>query len=175
LRSSIAGRTVTLSWTPPSTGPTPTGYRLEAGSSQGAANLATLATNATPSITVPGVGDGTYFVRVRGERNGVVGPASADVQVVVAGCPAPAAPGSLTSTVSPARIVTLTWGNVTGATGFIIEAASTPGGPVIASLPVGSTTSISVPAPPGTYFVTVRALNGCGPGQASNVVTVQVP
>src|SRR4029453_1411927 len=31
LRSSIAGRTVTLSWTPPSTGPTPTGYRLADG------------------------------------------------------------------------------------------------------------------------------------------------
>jgi len=175
LRSSIAGRTVTLSWTPPSTGPTPTGYRLEAGSSQGAANLATLATDATPSITVPGVGDGTYFVRVRGERNGVAGPASADVQVVVAGCPAPTAPGGLTSSVSPARIVTLTWGSVAGATGFIVEAASAPGGPVIASLPVGSTTAVSVPAPPGTYYVRVRALNGCGPGQASNEVTVQVP
>jgi len=175
LRSSIAGRTVTLSWTPPSTGPTPTGYRLEAGSSQGAANLATLATDATPSITVPGVGDGTYFVRVRGERNGVVGPASADVQVVVAGCPVPASPGGLTSAVSPARIVTLAWGSVAGATGFIVEAASAPGGPVIASLPVGSTTAVSVPAPPGTYYVRVRALNGCGPGQASNEVTVQVP
>jgi hypothetical protein len=175
LRSSIAGRTVTLSWTPPSTGPTPTGYRLEAGSSQGAANLATLATDATPSITVPGVGDGTYFVRVRGERNGVVGPASADVQVVVAGCPVPAAPGGLTSTVSPARIVTLRWGSVTGATGFLVEAANAPGGLVIASLPVSNTTAVSVPAPPGAYYVTVRALNGCGPGQPSNEVPVQVP
>ena len=64
---------------------------------------------------------------------------------------------------------------LTGATGFIVEAASAPGGPVIASLPLGSTTAVSVPAPPGTYYVRVRALNGCGPGQASNEVPVQVP
>ena len=77
--------------------------------------------------------------------------------------------------VSPAEIVTLTWGGVSDATGFIVEAASVSGGAVIASLPVGSTTSVSVPAPPGTYYVRVRAFNGCGPSSASNEVPVQVP
>jgi glucose/arabinose dehydrogenase len=174
LRADVAARTVTLTWVQPASGPAPTGYRLEAGSAPGAANLATVATGPTPSLTVPGVADGTYYVRVRSERNGVIGSPSADVQVVVVGCPLLSSPSAPTPAVS-GGIVTLTWDGVASATGYIMEAASTPGGSTIAALVVGPVTSISVPAPRGQYFVRVRAINGCGPGAPSAETTVVVP
>jgi glucose/arabinose dehydrogenase len=80
-----SGRSVALAWAPPASGPAPTGYRLEAGSVSGAANLAVYPTGAATTLAVGGVADGTYFVRVRAERNGLVGPPSNEVQVVVPG------------------------------------------------------------------------------------------
>jgi hypothetical protein len=65
--------------------------------------------------------------------------------------------------------VTLTW---TGGSGsYVVEAAFSPGGAVIASLPVNAT-SLTVPnVPAGTYFVRVRNAGG---GAPSNEVTVSV-
>ena len=100
LQFSVAGRTVLLRWTPPATGGAPTGYRLEAGSTSGAANLAVFPTGAAPGLDVTAVPDGVYFVRVRAERNGLLGPPSNEVQVVVNGCPVPGAPASFGATVN---------------------------------------------------------------------------
>jgi hypothetical protein len=45
---------------------------------------------------------------------------------------------------------------------------------VIASLPVGGT-SVSAAAPPGTYVVSIQAVNGAGASPESNQITVVVP
>jgi glucose/arabinose dehydrogenase len=173
LQASVSGRTVTLGWTAPASGPAPTEYRLEAGSTRGAANLATQSTGLALNLTVGDVADGTYFVRVRAARNGAVSPPSNEVQVVVAACPVPPAPAGLVQSVSGVT-VTLSWQPVAGASGYAVEAASTPGGHPIATLRTGAT-GLTVPAPAGTYFVRVRALNGCGAGLPSGEVTVRVP
>lgn len=57
----VTGRRVTLSWTPVSDA---SHYELEAGSSYGMNNLATLRVGDT-SLTIDGVPSGRYFVRVR--------------------------------------------------------------------------------------------------------------
>jgi hypothetical protein len=49
-----------------------------------------------------------------------------------------------------------------------------PGGTPVAALPAGGT-SVSVPAPSGTYFVRVHGVNALGTGPASNEITVVVP
>jgi glucose/arabinose dehydrogenase len=172
LQASLSGRTVTLSWTPPPTSGT-TGYQLEAGSSPGSANLGTLATGPTPQLTVPGVADGTYFVRVRAERNGVVGPPSSDLEVTVAVCPLPAVPTGLRQSVAGST-VTLNWSDAPGAASYLVEAALSAGGLAIAQLPVAIPT-LTATAPAGTYFVRVRGINGCGPSPPSSEVTVRVP
>ena len=60
-------------------------------------------------------------------------------------------------------------------TSYVLLASVTPGGPVIASLPV-SGTSIGVPnVPSGTYYVRVSGVNSVGTGAPSNSVTVVVP
>jgi glucose/arabinose dehydrogenase len=175
LQASVSGRTVSLTWMPPTTGGVPTGYRLEAGSSPGAANVATLATGPTTALTVTEVPDGTYFVRVRAERSGTLGAASSDVQVVVAACPVPAAPTNVTHAVAQG-LVTIDWAApATGAATYVVEAAATAGGVPIATLSVGGATMLRVPAPPGIYFVRVRAFTACGAGPASTEMTVRVP
>jgi hypothetical protein len=174
LDAAVAGQHVTLSWTPPAGGPAPTGYRLEAGSAAGAADIAVLDTGPAPAFAVSQVPDGVYFVRVRARHGATAGPPSSDVQVVVAGCPVPAPPASLMRGGSGNSVV-LTWGAAAGALGYAVEAGSAPGLADLATLNAGTATSLTAVAPNGLYFVRVRGLNGCGLGPPSNEVPVQVP
>jgi hypothetical protein len=89
----------------------------------------------------------------------------------------PRSPVNLVSTVS-GNTVTLTW-QAAGAGGvpssYLVEAAVSPGGSVVASLPT-STTSLVVPnVPNGIYYVRVRGQNVDGLSAPSNEVVVVVP
>ena len=118
---------------------------------------------------------GTFFVRVRAQSGGVLGPASNEVMVVVpGGCAAPAAPGNLTGTVS-GSLVQLAWQAAAGATTYVLEAGSAPGSNnVVASDLGGPATVLGASAPPGTYYVRVRARNACGTSGPSNEIVVVV-
>ena len=66
LTATVSGSNISLSWSPPSSGGTPTGYVLEAGSGQGLADIARLTLGpVTTFSTGPIVPPGTYYVRVR--------------------------------------------------------------------------------------------------------------
>jgi hypothetical protein len=83
LVSIVSGSTVTLGWSPSTSGPA-VSYVIEAGSAAGLANLASADTgNANGAATFTGVGRGTYFVRVRGKNTCGVGSASNEVVVTV--------------------------------------------------------------------------------------------
>ncbi|MCC7124391.1 MAG: hypothetical protein IT178_06055 [Acidobacteria bacterium] len=74
---------VTLTWAAPSSGPTPVGYVVEAGSIGGMSDLALLPSGRpTPGFVVR-VRPGTYFVRVRARTVAGLGPPSNEVSVVV--------------------------------------------------------------------------------------------
>jgi uncharacterized repeat protein (TIGR01451 family) len=74
---------VTLNWGR-SGGSAPSSYVIEAGSFPGATNLANVDTlSAETSFFAPGVGDGTYFVRVRAKNACGVSAASNEVVVTV--------------------------------------------------------------------------------------------
>lgn len=171
----VYGRDVALQWSPPPNGTMPSGYRLEAGSAAGLSDLAVISVGTTPGLTVTGVADGTYFVRVRAERAGGAGAPSNELRVVVAaGCTAPpAAPTSLTHSVG-GNTVFLSWAPSAGASGYVVEAGSSTGARNLAVLPVGASTSLLVSAPGGSYFVRVRAVNPCGESGPSNEVLVTV-
>jgi hypothetical protein len=87
-----------------------------------------------------------------------------------------AAPSALQVTVNGGN-VTFDWNPPTSGENpmsYRLEASLTPGGVVIATLDV-ATTSLFVPnVPPGTYYARVRAVNGIGMSAPSNEVVAAV-
>ncbi|MEZ5285314.1 MAG: PQQ-dependent sugar dehydrogenase [Vicinamibacterales bacterium] len=176
LSGGVAGRTVSFQWSAPPAGAAPTGYRLEAGSGSGLSDIAVLQTGTQTALTVTSVPDGEYFVRVRAERSGAAGDPSNELRIVVTeSCTAPpAAPSGLTQSVAGSTVF-LSWSGAPTASGYVVEAGSATGLSNLAVLSVGASTSLSVVAPTGFYFVRVRGLNPCGAGGPSNEVLVSVP
>ena len=179
LAVSAVGTTATFTWNAPASGGTPTGYTLLAGLTPGfTAPFASLPLPASPrSVTVPGVPPGVYYVRLVAVNAGGAGAASNEVTLTVAAPALPTAP-TLNAPVVSGSTVSFSWTPGLGGgapTSYVLLASVTPGGPVIASLPV-SGTSIGVPnVPSGTYYVRVSGVNSVGTGAPSNSVTVVVP
>jgi hypothetical protein len=82
LQVSITGAAVTLTWSAPVTGGSPAEYVVEAGTAAGLANVGRATTRA-PSLTVPGVPVGIYYVRVRARNVAGTSAPTADVVVDV--------------------------------------------------------------------------------------------
>jgi hypothetical protein len=179
LSSAVAGLGVTLNWAAPSQGPA-TAYQVEAGSAPGLANLAVIQTGGTSfGASAPA---GTYYVRVRARNAGGLGPASNEVVVVLGGggggCVVPSAPGTLSFSVA-GSLVNLGWSApAAGAApvAYVVEAGSVSGAANLAVLDTGGPVlALGANAPPGRYFVRVKARTACGAGPASNEVIVNVP
>lgn len=179
LAVSAVGTTATFTWNAPSSGGTPTGYTLLAGLTPGFTTpYASLSLPASPrSVVVPGVPPGVYYVRLVAVNAGGAGAASNQVTLTVAAPSLPTAP-SLNPAVVSGSTVSFSWTPGLGGgapTSYVLLASTTPGGPVIASLPV-SGTSLSVPnVPSGAYYVRVAGVNSVGTGTPSSPVTVIVP
>ena len=174
LLATVTGSIVALSWTVPAQS-TPTSYVIEAGSSTGASNLAVVETGTTATSLTTTAPPGTYFVRVRARVGGALTGASNEVTLTVpSGCTNPALPTGLTHSVS-GTAVTLTWQAASGATGYVLEAGSSSGSSNLVSVDTGTaSTTFNAAAPPGTYYVRVRARNSCGTSGPSNETVVVV-
>jgi hypothetical protein len=175
---SVVNNTVNLSWTAPATGGTVTSYLLEAGDAPSASNLATFDTgNTATGFTAFAVPPGTYFVRVRARNAAGTSAASNEVVILVGVCSAPPSAPSPLSVVVAGNVVTLNWTAPSGpVTTYVIEAGSQPGAIDLANVATGNTTtSLGATATRGTYFVRVRARNGCGTSAPSNEVVITIP
>ncbi len=162
----VAGR-VSLAWAPASGA---TSHIFEAGSAPGLANLVN--SNVSGTALVASAPPGVYYVRARGRNACGVGPASPETVVTVGGCAAPGSPSPLSASLN-GRQVRLEWSPVAGAASYVLEAGSVPGASNIVVTAVGGT-SVTTPAPPGTYYVRVKARTACGTGPASNELAVTV-
>jgi hypothetical protein len=177
LTSQVSGRTVTLSWTGVSGA---TQYRIAAGSQAGAANLAVIDTGSPQtSFVATGVGDGVYYVRVRALAGATASAESNEVVVTVNGgaacTTAPPPPAGLSATVS-GRLVSLNWSASGTITSISLEAGFSAGASNAAMIVLDpSARTFSTNAPPGTYYVRVRATNACGTSTPSNEILVSVP
>ncbi len=178
LQAWMAGSRLTVTWSDPSNGPTPTGYAIEAGTAVGTSNIAVIA-SAGRAFTFTPVPDGFYFLRVRALVGTAASAPTTDTMIVVGGVAAPPTPPqSLTSSVS-GNVVTLTWtAPALGVpTAYILEAGSATGLTDITTLNTGSTattfTTAGVPA--GTYYVRLRATNALGTSDVSNERILVVP
>ena len=177
----VSGHNVFLSWNPPAAGAVPGQYLLQAGSAPGLSNFGSVLMNGTQTtIYIPGVPAGAYYARLRSVSGGSIsGPSNEIVVIVTGGCSAaPPAPFGFVATVS-GQVVSLAWSlgaTANGPTQFQIEAGSGPGAADLAIITVaGSLRGLVVQAPPGAYYVRLRARNGCGASGPSNEILVTVP
>ena len=169
-----SGGTVVLTWTA-ATG-SPAAYIVEVGTAPGLSNVAVADVGNVTRLTATGVGNGTYYVRMKARNACGASAPSGELTLVVETPQAPGAPLGLTYQVS-AGTVSFSWQAPAGVVdGYVVEAGSQPGLTNLAMLPVGNTTSFTVGGvPPGTYYVRVRAFNRAGQGPPSSEATVIVP
>jgi hypothetical protein len=181
LKTSSTGSSVMLTWNAAASGDAVFSYVIEAGSAPGLADLAVVVTgNSATSFSADGVGNGTYYVRVRAQNATGTSGASNESTLVVgssACTAAPGAPGGLAIT-SSGSTVTLGWNAPAGGcapTSYVLQAGSSAGGSDLANSNVGNTTSyVATGVGGGTYYVRVRAANAFGQSAGSNEVVLTV-
>ena len=145
----------TLSWTAAaadSAADTPTNYVLEAGTTQGASDVARVNVG-NRTVFRAEITSGTFFVRVKAQNADGESDASEELEVRAPGTPQ--APTALMASGAGAT-VDLRWTASAGgfaATSYIIEAGSAPGLSNLARIQVGNLTRFSTTAPPGVYYV----------------------
>lgn len=164
LDATVRSNVVRLNWT--GTEPPTASYVVEAGSEPGRADIASFRTGTSATSLGTLAGAGTYFVRIRADGPAEASPPSNEIAVAVAGCSAagPAPPTRLAALIN-GTAVTLAWEpSADVALSYTIEAGSRDGAADLARITVpGDRTSFTTEAPPGTYFVRVRADTTCGP------------
>lgn len=175
LTATAAGSTVTIAWSPSSSGAAATSYQLLAGTAPGVTNVGVVPLTA-PGLSVPNVPNGTYYLRVVASNASGSSAPTAD-QAVTVGASAPGAPRSLTGTAGPGGAVSLSWlapASGPAPTSYIVLAGFTPGASTF-QIPVTVTGLAGSGVGAGVYYVRVVALNGATPGPASNEFTLVVP
>jgi hypothetical protein len=178
LAASVSGSSVTLTWNPPETGGTPTTYAIAAGSASGGSNLAHFATgNTLTTFTTFDVPAGEYFVRVTA-HNAVGASAPSNEVTVTVGQSCSATPPSALQYAVSGSLVTLGWAPPTGGvapTAYLVEAgtsvALTDVGIFNTGVPV---TTFAAHAPPGIYFVRLRAATPCGVSAPTTDIVIVV-
>jgi fibronectin type III domain protein len=180
LSAAVNGNVVVLSWSPPASGGPVISYLIDAGTVPGVTNLITFNTgSAATSLTVPGVPNGIYYVRVRAvDGSGASQPSNEVIVVVGASGACAGPPTNLTVTSQSAGAISLGWlAPATGSpTSYVILAGSAPGLSNLANFDTGNpSTSFSTGGvPAGSYYVRLLSRSNCGLSAASNEVLVFV-
>jgi hypothetical protein len=165
---------VVLEWLPPASGPTPTGYVIEAAPTQSATFVQAAQTTST-TFSAASVPSGSWQVRVRAISAGGVSDPSNPSSLIAAPCSQAPSPPIEFSAMAIGHTVTLRWRrpSVGSAADYTIEAGSTPGAADLAKQRVGGPIdSAELVAPSGVYFARLRSNNACGTSGPSNEVTV---
>lgn len=148
---------------------------IQAGTTQGGADLGTLPVRVSTSSFLASVPNGTYFLRIFAFGAGGLSPASNELTLAVPACQPPAViPFSVSSQGS---FIQASWPQIPGALGYRIDASSAPGGGAeLGSIPFGPTqTSFSLfGVPTGTYYLTLHTTLSCGASASSAVQVLDV-
>lgn len=166
----VAANPVTLSWSP-GPGGSPSSYTIYAGTAPGASDLVVAPLGAATSISAVAPVGRPIYVRVVAAN--AAGSATSNE---IAFALSPPSPPTLNPPTLAGRNVTLSWSPGAGGapSGYTVRARYPGSAAIIAALPVARTT-VTVPAPPGSYVVTVVSHNAQGTSAESNPITVTVP
>ena len=172
---------INLTWTDNANNETGFVVERSLDGSTGWTQIATPAANAVSYNNTTGLSPGTqYFYRVRA-TNGVGPSGDSNIDDATTAVPtAPAAPSNLAATAASQTQINLTWtDNANNETGFIVERSlnGVNGWTQIAT-PAANATSFSNNSglsPSTQYFYRVRATNGVGPSNNSNVASATTP
>jgi hypothetical protein len=167
LSATVNGLSVLLSWDLATTSGL-TGLVLQAGNSEGASDLGTFPIRTSTSSFLGALPAGNYFLRLFAVNAGGPSPASNELNLALPGC---VAPSSIPFNVSSnGGFVQASWPQVPGATGYRLDASSTPGGgPDLASVnfPATQTSFSTFGIATGTYYLKLHATLSCGVSAAS--------
>jgi hypothetical protein len=173
--TAIIGNTVSIAWQAPLTG-TATGYVLEGGVAPGDV-LATIPTSSAATNFTFVAPTGSFYIRMRAVAGGLTSSASNEIRIDVnTGTipPVPSAPANLQGSANGNNL-SLSWTNTTAggaATGLILDVTGSLN--LSLGLPLGDTFSFAG-VTPGTYTMSLRAVNGAGSSGSSNSITLTFP
>jgi hypothetical protein len=171
--SSLAGNVLTIRWTAPSAGPTPTGYQLAGGVNPGEV-LAAIPTGGTAPFLTFTAPTGSFYIRIHSLNGSQTSAPSNEIRVFINVPAAPSAPANLLGTANGSGLA-LSWRNTYGGgppTSLLLDVT----GSQSASLPLSVTDSFQFAAVPGgTYTFSLRAANAAGTSGPSNPVTLTFP
>lgn len=174
LGAQVSGSTVTLSWNAPPFSSL-SRYVLEAGSSSGATDIATLTFPASQTSVSGDVPPGTYFLRMQTANACGESATSSEIFFTVGSASTiPPAPTGLTANVT-GSLVAVQWTPSPGAAGYVVEVGSGPGLANIATLPLSATNFFVNGVPNGIYYLRVRAGSVAGLSAPSSDVVIVVP
>lgn len=182
------GGRVTFNWTH-STG-TVTHYILEAGFGPGLTNVRVSTADfndnnlygkmpqLVPSFSAAGVGQGDFYVRIRGANGSVESLPSNEERIPIRnGCYIPGTPTEFTQ-IMRGTSGFLMWnpGNGGKPTNYTLYASFVPNDPAPPiAVPLGPNPYFTLGVPPGAYYVKIGASNACGASGLSNELLVQSP
>lgn len=165
------GSTLGLAWKNTFAGGAPTGLTLQVTG----ALTASLPLPMSDHFTFSGVPPGTYTLSLRATNPaGVSAPSNSVTLSFPQGCSGvPLAPIGLVAYKTGTTIHVSWQPAASGAapTAYVLNVSGT----LNASLPVGSLRAISGAVPPGTYALSVAALNACGTNGSAGPVSVTIP
>ena len=170
VQAGVKGRTLFMAWKISYAGGEPTSLMLDATG----AITASVPMPLSEEFSVPNLPDGTYTLRLRGVNGAGASSQSGSVSVTVptTTCALPRVPMNY-SAIRSGNAVIMAWDAPSGgtpATGYQILVSGTYSG----AFPTPAR-GFAAAAPPGTYVLSVRAVNACGSGPATAFQTVVIP
>lgn len=170
---SVTGNLVTLRWTPPAVGPTPTSYVLEGGVNPGEV-LASIPTNSPSPVYTFVAPTGSFHVRLHTLAGSSRSVASNEIRIHVNVPVTPSAPAGLVGLVDGST-VSLAWRNTHEGgepTALLLDVT----GAAVTTIPLGHTDRFSFAGVPGgTYTLRLRAANTAGSSVPSDALTLSFP
>lgn len=160
LYGSVRRSTVSFKWGPPLTGGAATDYVLEAGFASGRTDITAPVGNVT-FLSVPNVGKGRYYVRVRARNANGAGKPSNEIVLSVGCSTRPKSPSAVTAT-SLGGMVTLTWTDPDGCSDTTYNVSVGTQGGAVAKVVTTAESSATALLPAGNYVARIASMAETG-------------